>query len=512
MTVTGVKVDSDANNQAGLEFVDGAAAIGKSLDDRDEILMAVADAYANLGLIDDALAVADEISDSYSRDTAIGNVAVNVVASGPDVDPISLVDSIEDIGNQNLALAQISIRYAEQNLFDQALETCRQLEDYDSALIRIVPIIAERDLLERASELVEEIDDSNTRTNCLIELAHIAKAKKQESQAADFLVAAEAEVEHEEAVEERIVKLVAIAYVYKDLSEGDKAKEILRQAFVLSRDGEGSPSSSSGGSFDKDYARVWIAGACASCGDFAQADVVAAEIQDPFQFGQAAAKIGSEHHEAGQDSQALQMLSEAAELVASEDWFGEKGLFIRDIALRELAAAYAAVGHYPEGLKQALLMSDLEEQLRTLIDLGKKAALAGLTESMLTIYEAVDSVYVRALFLVEVSESLQREGKTELVVKLLIMAIEQADQIERRDQQCLMLIRIASGLSKTDLTAKASEILWRALETTIDVREGQQQARILLAMAEEYRRQGRELGAQEKEVLERIADIDAGSV
>jgi len=273
----------------------------------------------------------------------------------------------------------------------------------------------------------------------------------------------------------------------------------LQRASQLCRDVKGS-----GWSFGKDYALVWIAGAFASCGDFAQADLVAGEIQDPFQFGRAAAKIAIAHHEAGQDSQALQMLSEAAELFTSDEWFGP---LTRDIALRELAEAYAALGHYPEGVKQALLISDLEEQLRTLIDLGRKAALAGLTDSMFTIYEAVESVYVRSLFLVEVSESLQREGKTELVAKLLIMAIEQADQIERTDQQCLMLIRIASGLNKTDLAAKANEILSRVLETTVDISDGQQQARVLLAMAEEYRRQGRALGAQEKELLERIADI-----
>src|SRR5215471_19368465 len=110
-----VKIDSDTNNQAGLEFVDGAAELAKTLNDRDEILMAIADAYATRRLFDDALAMADEIGDTYARDTAIANVAVHAVGSEPDIDPLALIESIEDLGSQNLALEQISVRYAQEN-------------------------------------------------------------------------------------------------------------------------------------------------------------------------------------------------------------------------------------------------------------------------------------------------------------------------------------------------------------------------------------------------------------
>jgi len=502
-------MNPEEHNQSGLEFVDAAAEIARSLVDRDEIMVAVAADYATLGLLDDALRATDEIGDPYSRDTAIANIAVNWVTNKPDTDPLSLIDSIEDLGNQNLALEHISVKYAEQNSFDTALEICHQLDDSDSALTRIIPIIAEKDSLEWSGELVREIDDLNARTHCFIELANIAKSKNQNSQATDFLLAAEAEAESEDAVEERIRELTLIADIYRELNEGEKAKEILRRAFQLCREFEGSPNNMLGKPFAKDRVLVQVARGFASCGDFAQSDLATAEIESPFQFGQAAATQAIEHHKAGQDSQALQILSEAGELVTSEEWPGPAGLKIRDATLMDLAFADAVFGHYQEALQKALLISNLEEQLGTLIDLGRNAAVAGLTESMFEIYEAVDSNYARALFLVTVSDALRQTDKTELAVRQLMMAIEQAEKIEQAEQKCLILIKIASKLSQSDLESKANEILSTVLSTTVDIKDGHQQARILLAMAEEYQRRGMALGYQEKEMLESIAGFPA---
>src|ERR1051326_6050067 len=153
----------------GLQFLDAAVEIANSLEtrERDEIMIAAAANYATCGLLDDAIRSADEISDSYLRDTAIAQIAVNTIAAEPDADLLSLVESIEDPGVHNLALEQVSAKYAEHNLFDQALEVCGQLEDSDSALSRIVPIMAEKNSLEWGEELLEEINHKHVRITCL---------------------------------------------------------------------------------------------------------------------------------------------------------------------------------------------------------------------------------------------------------------------------------------------------------------------------------------------------------
>src|SRR5215467_10190812 len=108
-------MNPDEHKLPGVQFIDAAVKIANSLEtrERDEIAAAAAVNYAALGLLDDALASVREISDSYLADTAIVQTAVNVVASEPETDALSLVESIEDPGIQNLALEQISVKYAE---------------------------------------------------------------------------------------------------------------------------------------------------------------------------------------------------------------------------------------------------------------------------------------------------------------------------------------------------------------------------------------------------------------
>ena len=158
-------MNPDESNLPGVEFLDAAVGLAKSLQTGacDEIMSAAAVNYSSLGLLDDAIQSAEDISDSYLRDTAISQIAVNTVSHQPDADLLSLVESIDDPGNQNLALEEIAVKYAEQNLFDQALEICERLDDRDAALARIVPLIGKENSLERSEELIQEINDSNTQ-------------------------------------------------------------------------------------------------------------------------------------------------------------------------------------------------------------------------------------------------------------------------------------------------------------------------------------------------------------
>src|SRR5262245_46031264 len=106
--------DND-HNQTALQFIDAAFGIGKSIEGsgRDEMMMACADKYAALCLLDDAMRTTEEVSDSYSRDTAISQVAVNTIACDPETDVLSLLEAIEDPGVYNVALEQLTVEYAE---------------------------------------------------------------------------------------------------------------------------------------------------------------------------------------------------------------------------------------------------------------------------------------------------------------------------------------------------------------------------------------------------------------
>jgi hypothetical protein len=503
-------MNPDESNLPGVEFVDAAIGLAKSLPTgaSDEIMSAAAVNYSRLGLLDDAIKSAEEISDSYFRDTAITQIACNTVPHEPDADLLSLVDSIDDPGNQNLAVEEIAVRYAEQKLFDQALDVSERLDDRDSALARIVSVIGKEDSLEWGNELVREINDSNTRVTCLIELATIARGSDRLEEAGNFLSAAEAEAVAEgdgesDSLLPRIFRLIAIADVYEELSQREKAKEILARASELCDEVEAQGMSDLGNNWDRDEARVHLTGAYARCRDFEQAELATKQIEHPIQFARASTQHAIEQHKEGHDTQALEMLSEARDLIASETVYGDRMLGVRDLACEQLALAYGTLQDFKNGLSAALLISDPAHQFTTLIELGKKAAEAGLTDSVNDIQGALIHDYARAAYLISVSDGLLKGGKKELAARFLFRAIEHAASL-RSDQRCQVMIQISFGLAACDLDSKANELLSEVVDTIVKLEDPHYQAQILIALAEQYRKHARQVSAGEKQLLEEL--------
>jgi len=339
----------------------------------------------------------------------------------------------------------------------------------------------------------------------LIDLATIASDTVRGGQATELLVKAEGEVKSEESVEERVYHLCAIADVCEALSLKDKANEILLQAFSLCNEIEGSTGLTLARSFNEDEALIHVAGRFARYGHYDQADRVIEQIEDPFEFARASTQQAIELHQNENSTRALELLSEASDLITSQECFGSYTLQLRDSSLAELAIAYATIGHYEEALQRTLLISNLEQRFATLTELGRKAALAGFTDSIFKIYDELEADLARVSYLTEVSDTLRKNGNTEIAVRMLLKAIEDADKIQRTGDKCLMLISISSRLIENDLESKANEIVSTVLKTAAEIEDGYQQARILLALTEQYHQHPRHLGAQDKQTLEKIS-------
>lgn len=498
-------MNPDEPNLPGVEFVDAVVGIVNSLPtrERDELMTATAINYSALGLLDDAIKSADEISDSYLRDTALTQIAVNTIAHEPDADVLSLVESIDDPGNQNLALEEIAAKYAEQKLFDQALEVCERLDDCDSALARIASITGKGDSLERSEELIQQINDGNTRSTCLIELATIARSSGQLEEAEKFLMAAEAEIENQ-SVHDRVYRLIAIADVYEELNQRENAKEILLRAFQLCDEIRETGLTDLGNTWDRDEVMVHLTGAFARCREFDQAELATQQIENPIELARASTQHAIEQHKEGHETQALQMLSEARNLIASETVYSDRLLSVRDQAFEELAFAYKTLQDFKNGLSATLLISNPAHQFMDMIELGKHAAQAGLIESVFEIEGALIHDYARASYLISVSDALLKSDHKELAARLLLRAIEHANKLQRTDQRCLALIRISFGLTACDLEAKANELLSEVLNATIKTEDSHQQAQLLVALAEQYRQHARSVSQGEKQLLEEL--------
>jgi hypothetical protein len=231
------------------------------------------------------------------------------------------------------------------------------------------------------------------------------------------------------------------------------------------------------------------------------------QIENPLQFAEASIEQAVERYRDGQDQQALQMLSEAHELITSETVTGDK-MITRNSALRDLTRAYAKVRDFAKGLEAALLVSDLEldpeARSNTLTQLGYDAALAGFTDSVFEIQNAISGEFPRAKYLLLISEALLKRDQKELAAKLLLRASDDAQKIQRTDQRYPALIRIAFGLITADVESKANEVLSEVLKTTMKIEDSHQQAQLLVGLADQYRQHGRQVTSDEKQLLEEL--------
>lgn len=235
-----------------------------------------------------------------------------------------------------------------------------------------------------------------------------------------------------------------------------------------------------------------------------EANRASEQIENPLKFAEGLIEQAIEQHADGNDTQALQMLSEARELIRSEPCREAGSIIVRDYSRSQLAFGYATLRDFKTGLSEAMLIADPETQFTTLIELGWEAAQAGFTDSIFEIHDAISGEYGRIKYLVSISDALLQKGNKELAIKLSLRALEAADKVQRTDQRCRMSIKIASQLIAGELEAKANEILAAVLNITAEIQDAHQRAQILLAMAGEYQQHARPLSENEKGLIEKI--------
>jgi hypothetical protein len=376
------------------------------------------------------------------------------------------------------------------------------LDDRDTALARIVSILGKEGSLESSEELIQQINEANTRATCLVELATIAKSIDRPDEAERFLTAAEAEGENQ-TVPDRVFSLIAIGDVYGELNQPEKSREILLKAFQLSAEIKETGLTDLGNTWERDEAMVQLSGALARCREFEQAELAAQKIEHPIEFARASTQLAVEQHREGHDTQALERLSEARELIASETVYSDRMLGIRDLACDQLASAYGGLHDFKNALSAALLIANHAYQFKVLIEVGKNAAQAGFTDSVSEIQSALIHDYACAAYLISVSDALLQNGNKELAARFLFRASEHAGKL-RTDQRCLLLIPIAFGLAACDVESKQNELLSDVLKTTVKLDDNQPQAQILMALAEKYRKHARPVSADEKQLLEEL--------
>jgi tetratricopeptide (TPR) repeat protein len=486
------------DNDAEVGFLDCAVQIAQAIDSlegRSEILSLIAFKYAESGQLDAAVDLADTINDSYLRDQALAGIAAQCIRVGDGDYAHKLSEMIEDETAYALATEQMAVAYAESGAFEKSIEVAHRLDDSAPTLSRIALACVAGGFPDRALQVARSIEYADLKAPVLVELAGKALHDGRSPEAIELLQEATKVAEEIEFSEQRTSTLVAIGSLNKECGREEQALEVLSRAHLLCSESEDR-------SKDSDLAQ--IAGGFAELQRYDQADQVIEEIENPFQFAHATAKVAFEYHRAGDSTRALTLLAQAVEIVRGEDVYGKQSLLMRESLLEELAGCYAIVGHYEEAMQVTGWINAQDQQHRTLSEIAKQCVSSGNHNRAFEVAEQIKDNYARVICEVGIVNAFIASDQLALADHTLSQTLARSATVERAYQKASALMEIAPRLARREQAAKASEVLFEAL-TTLALIEGRYlQSQALISVADKYLELGLEAGEREQVVLDEI--------
>jgi len=429
------------------------------------------------------------------RDQALAGITAKCIEAGAADLAEPIADTIEDDTAFALATEQMAVAYAEQGAFQKSIEVAQQLEDSAPTLNRIALSLLARGQLVDALEAARLIDYPDLKAPLLVELAASALRDGRNTEAQELLLEATTTAEEIEFAEQRISTLISIASLTNRCGHEDQALELLSRAHEQckkSRD------------YGPDAGLAEIAGAYAELKRYDTADKVIEEIENPFQFAHATARVSMEFHQSGNTARALELLADATEIVSEQEVYGDQSLFMRESVLGELAGCYALVGHYDEALEMIGMMSSQDRQDRSFDEIAKQAVRSGNNTRAFQAAEMIKDDQARVFCDLSIVDALIKSNQLELADHALSRLLARAAEMKRPHEKVLALMEMAPRFAQRDQTAQASQLLSEAVTTLAMIEDGYQQSQALINLSGKYQKSGQQPGEAEQTVVEDI--------
>jgi len=493
-------VDDRLANEVGAAdmFLDCAFEVAQgidSLEGRAETISLIAFRYADAGQIDHAVNIAEAINDTYLRDQALAGIAAKCIEVGVADYAASVADTIEDDTAFALATEQMAVAYAEQGAFEKSIEVAHQLEESAPTLNRIALSLLARGQLGEALDTARAIDYPDLKAPLLVELATSALRDERNTEAQELLLEATRTAEEIEFDEQRISTLISIASLTNRCGQEDQALEILSRAHDQCKKSRDS---------GPDAGLAEIAGAYAELKRYDTADKVIEEIENPFQFAFATARVSMGYHRAGNTARALELLADATEIVSEQEVYGDQSLWMRETVVGELAGCYALVGHYDETLQMIGMMSSQDRQDRSFDEIAKQAVGSGNNTRAFQAAEMIKDDRARVFCDLSIVDALIKSNQLELADHALSQLLARAAKMNRPYERALALMEMAPRFAQRDQAAQAAQLLSEAVTTLAMIEDSYQQSQALINLSRKYQQLGQQPGEAEQTVVEDI--------
>ena len=403
-----------------------------------------------LRLFTEAEEVVQAIGDDKERANAFSRLAITLAQGGQFVKAEQIAQSIELSWERAEVLKHLGIALAQAGQFTKAEQIAQSIEQDQTkaeAFSQLAIALAQAERFTQAKKLIQKICSSGTQVEALSQLATALIQAQQQSEAVEVFAEAREIAQTIENYEARIEALSKLATALAHVEQKPEAVEIFAEARETAQIIEDSR--------ERDKILRQLSIALAEVKYFTDAEQVAQTVEDYRDRAETLRQLAVALAQAGQQTNALTILTEAGEIDQAIRSNGSQ-----DQALRQLAVALAQVGQFNKAEQVAQAIQGSENRTLVFKDLAVTLLQLGHQSEAMTFFKK--------------AEEIAQINKPDFLLSEISLALTQTEQfaeaervalvIKNAESRALALNNLATALLQTEQQSEAVTFLLKAEE------------------------------------------------
>ncbi len=466
----------------------------KNADGFDELSAGIALRYADREDYDRAVEIADTINDPYMREKTVADIAVKGSRASHEEYAFELLGSLEDLSHESTAATVIAIDHADAGRYDRAVEIASNLDDNTTLLAEIAIKCAAAGDAEKGLQIAETVDDPLHSALALTRIADAEIKAGHNDSASEVLEQALDETNDIDSADERATTRAEIALRFADLGRPEDAAGALAQAM---EDAEVAVEPY------KDTAYAEIAVSHAQMKDYDAALQVTEKIDDVYVAANTLTRIAVvEHGDEERETESLQLLQDAFDLLAEEIPESEREESQRSNILSAIAIRYAEFGGRTQAIKAAEAIGPPRDRSLTLIGVALSLVESEDIDGALSTVRSIPDENYRVNGLLRISRSLiSNEAGRDRGLALVAEAQKLLEKIERPLDRVIALTQMATIFADVDQKQRGETLIRQAVEESRSIPREYDRASALISIADPYAKIGFEPDEEFNELL-----------
>lgn len=442
-------------------------------DAHSAAISAIVSEYLNLGNVDRAAELADTIEDPFARDRLLVATAEKCAEIDDDEYALQLADAIEEESLRQQALTLIGRQKVAKGQIEKARSVITQMLHPDAVLAALVVRESRDGNFDAARSIAGEIDDIAAAVYALIEGSEqLTNARNIDSAVSllEFAVEISKQIEHPE---EKVRVMIDVANALVSAGRSDLAIERFEDARLAASEID---------SIHRDSLLAAVAVGFMRAGSETLAEHTLDLVVDKTQLAGALKVMADEYRRSNRESDAVEALSEAFEILRSERDDERRDTRASNATFAAIALGFAENGNLERAIEVADSIGDEQVKTSALIEIAKVRAEAGEYEDVTQIIKLLSDETDRLFALIDASDVIAKNDP-ETAIGYLREAATLVDAPERIAVRLNANLGIARRFAGFGLKDEAGDLLSDTITLLGDVRDVSIRASVLAQLS-----------------------------